>query len=83
MQQTVRVRHVRLVRRRRCQAVRHPGLRVRAHVHLHPEVPLVSLLRLMHLWISLPRAVFFVDVGASTILASTTAPSSGGAAGGQ
>ena len=54
MQQHARLRHVRRVGGRRRQAVRQTRFGVHPDMRLHPEVPLVSLLRLVHLRIVLP-----------------------------
>ena len=50
--------------------VHHSRLRVHTDVHLHPEVPLVTLLRLVHLGVAQP----YVD-DAAMMLASTIVPS--------
>ncbi len=57
VQNRVRRRHVRPVRRRRLQAVRQARPRVHPDVRLHPEVPPVALLRPVHLRIPLPLRV--------------------------
>ena len=44
--------HVMHVGRCRTYAVYHARLRIHPNVHFHPEVPLVALLRLVHLWVS-------------------------------
>ena len=49
MQQRSRLRHVACVGRRRRQAVRQTRPGVHPDVRLHPEIPLLALLRLMHL----------------------------------
>ena len=57
MQQHARLRHVRRVGGRRRQAVRQTRFGVHPDMRLHPEVPLVSLLRLVHLRIPFSPAV--------------------------
>ena len=53
MQQFVRVRHVSLVGRGADHAVDQTRLGIHARVHLHPEVPLVPVLGLVHLGVAL------------------------------
>lgn len=57
VQQFVRLGHIGRIRRRRHQRMRQPRVGVHADVRLHPEVPLVALLRLMHLRIALAVSV--------------------------
>ena len=57
MQQHARLRHVHRVGGRRRQAVRQTRFGVHPDMRLHPEVPLVSLLRLVHLRIPFSPAV--------------------------
>ena len=53
VQQPVSLRHVMNVRRCRSYAMYYSRLSVRSDVYLHPEVPLIPLLRLTHLRVSL------------------------------
>jgi hypothetical protein len=52
VQQVLGLRYIRCVRRRRRDGVRQPRFHVDANVGLHPEVPLVALLGLVHLRIA-------------------------------
>lgn len=52
MQQCVRVSHVRYIAGRANDSVNQACSNVYAHVTFHPEVPVVTLLRLVHFWIT-------------------------------
>jgi len=58
MQQSMRLRHIVCIGLSRRDCVHQTRLGVHANVRLHTEVPLVALLGLVHLWVTLPRAVF-------------------------
>ena len=73
VQQLVRNAHISRVGRRRDQRVRQARLGIRTNVGLHPEVPEVALLRLMHLRIAFAVTVP-VEEGTAIIVASTTVP---------
>jgi hypothetical protein len=49
-------------------------LSVHADVRLHPEVPLLALLALVHLRVALAAGLFLVELGAAISVASTTVP---------
>ena len=57
VQQLVRLAHIAYVGRRRHDRMHQPGLGIDADVRLHPEVPLVALLRLVHLGVARLGAV--------------------------
>src|ERR1700752_4897560 len=59
--------------RRRRHGVDQLGATVHPEMRLHPEIPLVALLRLMHLG-SRALSAFLVDDGALMIVASTIVP---------
>ena len=57
MEQGMGLRDVRHVRRRAAHAMDQPRLRIHADVRLHAEIPLVTLLCLVHLGIAFPARV--------------------------
>ena len=57
VQQMVRFRNAVDVGRCRAHAVDYARLRVNPHVRLHPQMPLATLLGLMHLWVPLPGPI--------------------------
>src|ERR1700730_608570 len=73
MQQLGQYRAVGDIGRRRHHRMDQLGSTVDPEMRLHPEIPLVALLRLMHLGIA-RLAAFLVDDGALMIVASTIVP---------